>query len=91
MPYIPKDDREDYNNLISRVAALLCDVPADKRKGHANYIVTQILRKAWSGDKESYSNYNDILGVLEAAKLEFYRRFVAPYEDKAIDKNGDLD
>ena len=39
---------------------------------------------------ESYSNYADIIGALECAKLELYRRGVGPYEDIAIAKNGDL-
>ena len=60
---------------------------------HANYVVTQILRKAWGVDvaaNESYSSYADIIGTLECAKQELYRRWVAAYEDKAIVKNGDL-
>lgn len=31
-----------------------------------------------------------VLAALEAAKLEFYRRQVAPYEDKKIESNGDV-
>ena len=30
------------------------------------------------------------IAVFEAAKLEFYRRIAAPYEDRAIAKNGDI-
>jgi hypothetical protein len=41
-------------------------------------------------ENESYSNYADIIGTLECAKQELYRRWVADYEDKAIAKNGDL-
>lgn len=33
---------------------------------------------------------NSGIGALEAAKLEFYRRVVAPYEDKKIFDNGDV-
>ena len=32
----------------------------------------------------------DITGVVRCVHDEFYRRKVAPYEDKAIDKNGDV-
>lgn len=31
----------------------------------------------------------DVLGTLECVKLEFYRRVVAPYEDKKCAENGD--
>jgi hypothetical protein len=34
---------------------------------------------------------NDIIGVLEAAKTEFYRRIIAPYEDIKIQDNGDME
>ena len=66
---------------------------ADRRKGHANYVITQILRKAWGVDRpenESYSNYADIIGTLECAKHELYRRRLAAYEDTAIARHGDL-
>ena len=93
MPYIPPQDRPTYDPLIDQLARSLAGQPADRRKGHANYVITQILRKAWGVDDpadESYSNYADIIGALECAKLELYRRRLAPYEDTAINKHGDL-
>ncbi|MEE8155585.1 MAG: hypothetical protein V3T53_11590 [Phycisphaerales bacterium] len=93
MPYIPQEDRTAYDPLIWPLAEALQAQQADRRKGHANYVITQILRKAWGVDcaeNESYSNYADIIGTLECAKQELYRRWVADYEDKAIIKNGDL-
>jgi hypothetical protein len=33
---------------------------------------------------------NDIIGALEACKLEFYRRLVSHYEDIKIRSNGDV-
>jgi hypothetical protein len=38
----------------------------------------------------SYHNINDILGALEGAKLEFYRRVAVPYENGKIQENGDV-
>ena len=38
----------------------------------------------------SYATINDIIGALEGAKMEFYRRVVAPYEDEKIKENGDV-
>jgi len=32
-----------------------------------------------------------LVGVLECLKLELYRQQVAAYEDKAIERNGDLE
>ena len=31
-----------------------------------------------------------MVGVLECAKLELYRRMAAPYEDEKIEDNGDV-
>lgn len=40
---------------------------------------------------ENYeSEMGDLLGAIEAAKLEFYRRVAAPYEDKKCMENGDV-
>jgi hypothetical protein len=94
MPYIPRENRSAYDGLIDQLVAALAAEPADRRKGHANYVVTQLVRKAWgvhAAAGESYSNYADVIGTLECAKLELYRRWVAEYEDKAIKKNGDLE
>jgi hypothetical protein len=38
----------------------------------------------------SYQNINELIGVLECAKLELYRRVASPYEDEKIQSNGDV-
>ena len=94
MPYIPRQDRTPYDPLIAQLAELLAAHPPDRRKGHANYVITQVLRKAWGvdvPDGESYANYADVIGTLECAKQELYRRWVAAYEDKAIARHGDME
>ena len=93
MPYIPQPDRTAYDPLITGLVEALARQRPERRKGHANYVVTQVLRKAWGVDAaagESYSNYADVIGTLECAKQELYRRWVAAYEDGAIATNGDL-
>lgn len=37
-----------------------------------------------------YELLNEVVGVLESAKLELYRRVVAPYEDRKMAQNGDV-
>lgn len=39
---------------------------------------------------DSFATFADILAALEATKLEFYRRVVAPYEDRKCQENGDV-
>lgn len=58
--------------------------------GELNYAITTLLRNYWNDHQESYDIINDIIGALEGAKLEFYRRVAAPYEDKKITQNGDV-
>lgn len=38
----------------------------------------------------SYKIINEIIGVLECVKLEFYRRIAAPYENDKQQANGDV-
>lgn len=57
--------------------------------GELNYLLTMIINRYWK-DRGNYQAINDIVGALEGAKLEFYRRIAAPYEDKKIEENGDV-
>lgn len=57
--------------------------------GELNYLITRIIDD-YLGDAQSYRRFNEVIGVLECAKLEYYRRKVAPYEDKKIQENGDV-
>jgi hypothetical protein len=88
MPYIAPEDRIQYQYLLNSIANL---VPEDKAKrpGHMNYIISSLIDKVY-GTTMRYSDHNEAVGVLECAKIEMYRRKTAPYEDKAIEKNGDL-
>ncbi len=58
--------------------------------GELNYFITMNLIRYMSNKPEKYQIYNDILGVLEGAKQEIYRRKIAPYEDLKIKENGDV-
>jgi hypothetical protein len=80
---------------IKKGARLVLDEHRDKYKGvvnvgELNYIVTTECHKYLERCGQSYRTYNDIIGVLECAKLELYRRFVGPYEDTKINENGDI-
>jgi hypothetical protein len=58
--------------------------------GELNRAITKLLVKYVHDQKPRYETFNDVMGALEAAKAEFYRRVVAPYEDKKIVENGDI-
>ena len=79
MPYIPKEDKP---KLISMNAATT--------PGELNYQITMLCKGYIEKRGVSYSNMNEVVGVLECAKLELYRRMVSPYEDEKIESNGDV-
>jgi hypothetical protein len=80
MPYIPKYRR------VELTSGGMANSP-----GELNYKINKtILAYMRRKDSVSYSDLNEVIGVLESVKQEFYRRVVAPYEDSKIKKNGDI-
>lgn len=82
MPYIPKEARVRFDEAMP---------PTPSNAGELNYLMTQIARAYWRENGANYQAFNDILGAFDGAKLELYRREVAPYEDVKIQQNGDLE
>ncbi|NNL29480.1 MAG: hypothetical protein HKO77_00580 [Gemmatimonadetes bacterium] len=63
--------------------------------GELNYAVTRLVdgylaRLAGQEGRTRYAHINEVIGVLECAKLELYRRIASPYEDEKIAENGDV-
>lgn len=58
--------------------------------GELNYKITEAIKSYLSGFEECYEAYNSAIGALECAKLELYRRKIAPYENKKMEENGDV-
>jgi len=85
MPYLRQQDREKFQSLVN--AMHLNDI---RTPGDLNYLVTHLMLAYLENTDRKYQNYNDAIGALECAKLELYRRHVAPYEDLKIDENGDV-
>lgn len=85
MPYIPSERRHS-----------ICSLGFDGGIGHPdtagelNYWLTLACIEYLGHKGRSYQTINDIVGALEGAKLEFYRRIAAPYEDTKIKENGDV-
>lgn len=79
MPYIKQECRDE---LLSR---------APTTPGELNYILTCICNDYMRDrGEERYYVYNEVMGALECAKFELYRRLIAPYEDASMEKNGDV-
>jgi hypothetical protein len=86
MPYIDASKRPALDAALGPLIAQLRDNP-EMRDGALNYCITRLLQELYP---RNYASFNAALGVLEAAKLEFYRRVLAPYEDEKIARNGDV-
>ena len=86
MPYIKPADRARLDKTIDELALL---IDTNQRAGELNYIINRLMLKLQGEAK--YTDLNELIGALECAKLEFYRRKAAPYEDKKAEENGDLE
>jgi hypothetical protein len=79
MPYIKPQDRYESP-----------DISPITNPGMLNYRITMLLIRYWANSAENYQAINDIVGAVEGAKQEFYRRIAVPYENKKCRENGDV-
>lgn len=74
-----------------KVRTILNEGDEPRTAGEYTYAFYKLMIDLLSNtDNPRFVNYHNIIGAVEAAKLEFYRRHVAPYEDKKIEQNGDV-
>lgn len=86
MPYIKQAKRDELQAaIVDLLDALELSTPGD-----LNFVISSLIWSKWMDDP-SYTKGNELMGVLECAKLEFYRRRLAAYENRAITANGDLE
>jgi hypothetical protein len=85
MPYIHEDARQNLHDHYLSSLGEACYTP-----GELNYVITTICDSYLGANIISYTRCNEIIGALECAKQEFYRRLVASYEDKKMLENGDV-
>lgn len=79
MPYVDKASRDRMNEPDGFPSTA----------GELNYFITNTVRD-YLGHNPRYDDLNEVVGVLESAKLELYRRMVAPYETRKCKENGDV-
>ena len=58
--------------------------------GELNFAFTRLITRYFRRKGLSYQVINDIIGALEGAKLEIYRRRAVGYEDLKKARNGDV-
>jgi hypothetical protein len=84
MPYIEQGARQKMKKAMGD---LMQQVTTE---GELNYAISKILRLYLKKHPLRYAILNEIMGVMESAKIEFYRRVVTPYEETKIIENGDI-
>ena len=81
MPYINRSARDEIEPKSLRTA---------ETAGELNYQITRLVWRYVESHGMFYHTFNEIIGVLDCAKMEFYRRIVTPYEDHKQERNGDV-
>ena len=85
MPYISSQRREMLMPFLSALQSFRIDTA-----GELNYLITELCIRYRAEHGESYRVYNEIIGAIECAKLELYRRVVVPLEEQKIKEHGDV-
>lgn len=92
MPYIQQDKRAvlnpSINELLNALRELESDDPDNDMGGNLNYVITNLLIRCYG---LKYRELAQAVSVLEMAKLEFYRKVAAPYEDQKEFDNGSIE
>lgn len=87
MPYIPATHRPALDPIIEALQKRLRELGANR--GDVNYTVTRLALGVLAVSP-GYKNYSDAIAALQDAADEIKRRCLGPYEDLAINKNGDV-
>lgn len=86
MPYVKQEDRV----YAPKRSAILWATPNESAAGELNFKIATLVNAYLRVYGFDYQRLNDVIGALEANKLEVYRRLAAPYEDEKIRTNGDV-
>ncbi len=80
MPYVTAEARERLDRG-----------GAPQSAGELNYAISRLV-DAYLIERGGvrYAMLNEVIGVLECAKLELYRRVAAPYEDSRRSETGEV-
>ena len=89
MPYLKSKDKNNFTG--SHITTdYMSGLDARDFAGHVNYFNYLAIKKWINKNGKRYWILALFTGTLLCCILEVYRRIVAPYEDEAIEKNGDV-
>ena len=84
MPYIPKNRRPYFTDELD-----VC-IDGIEKKGDLTFCVYYLALKMAQSRVMNYTNISSAISCLKDAADELRRRHLDPYEDGAIEKNGDI-
>lgn len=85
MPYIKQESRQEL------VEGNCIETTYPKTAGELNYCISYLVHNyLQSKEGLKYTTINEVIGVLECAKLELYRMIAAPYENIKHKENGSV-
>lgn len=91
MPYIKQEKRDLLEKPIEAVRDALrqleSDDPENNFEGNMNYVISSLIARCY---KVSYRDINDVVGMLNCVKDEYYRRVAVPYENQKAHDHGDV-
>lgn len=94
MPYIKKTERALLDKQIEELIAALVKRTLNDQTvmaGLLNYTISRLIMGVIQGTGGvRYHKIAAVTGMLKNVADEFYRRVAAPYEDKQVEANGDI-
>ncbi len=91
MPYIKEKDRVSLKYALIEIIDGVNQLDIEDREGVLNYTISRIVASCMKPDTGwRYTSLAKAHAVFIQAADEFSRRLIGPYEDAAIEKNGDI-
>lgn len=89
MPYIKREARPVIDDHMKRLEQHI-ETPGDLNYAISHLCAGILEQRRFKNGRWGYADINEIVGALECAKLELYRRVAVPYEDQKVVENGDV-
>lgn len=94
MPYLSEEERKgvNYYGNLPEIVEYVSELDDKEFPGMVNYINYLIVMRRFGKTSKCrrYFAFAGWVGTMVCCILEVYRRVIAPYEDEAIERNGDV-
>jgi len=93
MPYLKDDFKTEIEKTcnLKGLTDYFASMEIQNFAGAVNFLIFTIVKRYLKRNGTRYWMLALILGTLVCSIFEIYRRVAGPYEDEAIQKNGDVE